>query len=186
MIQSTKNKKDKGEKLTVKKLIVYSVLVCVIALFQTNVLSGIGFFGTTPSLLLPFVVATAFFDGEKPGILAGLLGGALTDALGGVGISIMPLAYVLIAEATYSLSGHFGHNRLPEFGAKLLWWYIWFAAAVGLNIMTTAFCILLTAGRVNIIAALGCIILPEAGGNLLLGIPVGLSFAAIKRERKAS
>ena len=63
------------------KWIYIGALMFVAVILQTTVLSRLRFLGCTPSLI-PFIVATvALLEGHNDGMIAGLIGGFLCDAL---------------------------------------------------------------------------------------------------------
>lgn len=90
-----------------KKSLIWGIWLFVLAILQTSLFSYLRFFGAVPDLVLPAVVAVAVYDKERTGIIAGIVGGVIIDALGGVGLSISPLVYMLcgtlVALLTYSV-----------------------------------------------------------------------------------
>ncbi len=157
-------------------IIIYALVIFLLAVLQSTLGPRIGFFGNTPALLLALTAAAAFYDGEKTAMLVGLLSGFLLDALGGVGVSVLPLAYCLTGWFISLAVKRMAHDRSDRFHIRYLRYLIWLSAAVGIGMVITALCLLLTAGRVNIISTFVQILLPEALGSLVWGLPIGLVY----------
>lgn len=170
--------------LTVFKITVYVITVFVLALVQTNVLPRFAFFGVTPSVLLAMTATVAFFDGEKPALIVGLISGFLLDAFGGTDISILPLAYTAIGWFISFAATRFGHTSITQFGPKMFWCSAWTGVASVLGAVVTALLILLTAGRVNVLSAARHIIIPEAFGTFAVGILIGFTVNLIQYKKR--
>ncbi len=164
----------------------YSLLVFVLAVFQATLGPRVGFFECTPAIMLVFTAAAGFFDGEERGMLVGLVSGFLVDALGGVGISLLPTAYTLVGWFVAFMSRRMGHDRADSVLERALRWLIWLCVSVGLGMVITALSLLLTAGRVNIISATLQILLPEALGSFVWGLAIGVIYLLFRlnKERK--
>ncbi len=78
-----------------KKGLVWGCWLFVLVVAETSFFSFFKPFGAVPDLVLPAVVAIGIYDRERMGAIAGLVGGYLADALGGVGLSLSPLVYML-------------------------------------------------------------------------------------------
>lgn len=88
-----------------KKSIIWTLWLFVLALFQTTVLAEHRIFGAVPDIVLSAIVTIALFDGERTGTISGITGGIIIDALGGVKLSLSPFVYMvcglIIALLTY-------------------------------------------------------------------------------------
>lgn len=78
-----------------KKGLVWGCWLFVLVVAETSFFSLFRPFGAVPDLVLPAVIAIGIYDRERMGAIAGLVGGYLADALGGVGLSLSPLVYML-------------------------------------------------------------------------------------------
>lgn len=156
---------------------VYAAVIFVTAVFQSTLGARIGLFGTTPSLLLCLVAGAAFFDGEKTAMLVGLAAGFFADALGGVGVSVLPLAYCLAGWLIAAAARHSAHDKFAPFGIRYLRYLLWLAVSAAFGAVVTALCLLLTAGRVNVITLAVGLLIPEFLGTMLWGLPIGLIFS---------
>ena len=175
---------DKGKGgASVFKIAAYGTAVFLIAVFQSSVAPRFPFFGTTPVYLLALTAAAAFFDGESTGSIVGLASGFVADALGGVGISVLPVFYTLLGWGIGRFVSKLGHNRSTAIAEKLGRWALWLAASCGVGMIITFICLLLSAGKVHILAAFAKLVLPEAIGTFLFGYPIGIIFIFIYRKR---
>ena len=169
--------------VSIGKALAYSAAIFLLAVFQSSVAPRFPFFGTTPAYLLALTAAAAFFDGERTGAAVGLASGFLSDALGGVGISVLPILYTLLGWLVGRCVEKLGHDRSRSVGEGLLRWTVWLLAASGIGMIITAICLLLSAGKVHIFSVLLKMILPEAAGTFLFGYPIGIIFMIIYRRR---
>ena len=78
-----------------KKSVVWGIWLFFLALLQTSFFSVLRVFGAVPDLVLPAVIVIAVYDRERMGTIAGIMGGFLADALGGSGISLLPISYMI-------------------------------------------------------------------------------------------
>lgn len=86
-------------KTILQKAAIYGAVIIFLAILQTSFFSRFNFFGATPDLMLAAVMAVAMFEGEKAGCVAGIGAGFLIDALGSVGLSVLPVFYMLCGAA---------------------------------------------------------------------------------------
>lgn len=78
-----------------RKSVVWGIWLFLLAVLQTSFFSVIRVFGAVPDLVLPAVITIAIYDRERMGTVAGIMGGYIADALGGTGLSLSPLVYML-------------------------------------------------------------------------------------------
>ena len=121
-------------------------------------------------------VSASVFDGKKTGAVVGLFAGFLSDALGGVGISVLPLIWALIGwffgVREHGIPGRDVAER--PFLKRLCNFCICLALAVCIGTLTTAMLLVLTVGKFNIFTVFVKILLPEALSTFLYGMPIGL------------
>lgn len=75
---------------------VIGITLFLFAIIQTSVLSRVKPFGVTPDIMLSTVLVFSVYCGCYTGAITGITAGFLTDALGSVGFSILPIVYFLI------------------------------------------------------------------------------------------
>lgn len=179
--------KSRGAGSEILKPVGYAVAVLLFAAFDSTVSPRIGLLGTTPSLCLALTASAAVFDGKKVGAVVGLAAGVASHALGGVGISLLPIVFTLLgwfsASREHGIPGRDSVDRsfpyrLGNFAACL-------AVCCGVGAVTTAVCMFLTVGRFNIFSAALRLLLPEAVGSFLYGFPIGLVRIVARRSVNA-
>jgi rod shape-determining protein MreD len=82
------------------KMIAYTVcislLILILSVMQVTVCARLSIFGATPDLMICTVLCIAFFAGRYAGAITGIGAGFFIEALGSVGISLLPLFYLLL------------------------------------------------------------------------------------------
>ena len=73
-----------------------AALLFVTVVLQTTVLARGRWFGIIPDLTFAVVVCLGYFYGAETGAICGIAGGFLIEALGGTGISILPVVYLFL------------------------------------------------------------------------------------------
>ena len=176
--------KRRGEGIGIFKPIIYAIAVLLFAVFDSTVSHRIGFFGTTPSLCLALTASAAVFDGKKVGSVVGLAAGVLTHALGGVGVSVLPIVWSLLgwfsAAREHGIPGRDNIDR--DFLRRFLNYSASLAICCGVGTVITAVSLLLSAGRFNIFTVFVKLLLPEALGTFVYGLPIGLVRIAARRR----
>ena len=152
----------------ISKNMIYFLAVSFAVLFltsliQTSFLPAVALFGAIPDLVLILVCGVAFYLGPVDGALFGLVGGILTDGLGGVGFSFSPILYTVIGVLL-------GLLAMAAFANKFIHWIIYSAIFCLTKALYSIFRILLDSGEVRLGAALGSSVLPELFGTLLLSV----------------
>ena len=169
-------------KVTLKKIISYSVAVFLLAVFQSSVGSRVGLFSTTPAFTLILTALASMFEDRKTGAVVGLAGGFLTDALGGSGFSLLPFFYTLTGWFLGEICERLGHPGRQASGAFLRS-LMWLAAASGAGTVFTAILIVLSAGRMNFFSSVPHILLPEALSTFLWSVPMLGIFMLLYRKK---
>jgi rod shape-determining protein MreD len=75
-------------------------LLALVAIVQSTVAWRIGFFGGVPNLVLLVVVAWTLLRGAREGIMAGLSGGLMLDALSGGPFGAASVGLLMVAVVT--------------------------------------------------------------------------------------
>ncbi len=152
----------------ISKKMIYFLAVSFAVLFltsliQTSFLPAVALFGAIPDLVLILVCGVAFYLGPVDGALFGLVGGILTDGLGGVGFSFSPILYTVIGVLL-------GLLAMAAFANKFIHWIIYSTIFCLTKALYSIFRILLDSGEVRLGKALGSSVLPELFGTLLLSV----------------
>ena len=72
---------------------VYGVLLILLTVLQTTFIYRFPIHNVIPDLIVGAVCCVGIYHGEKHAALFGLCAGLFTDALGSVGVSLLPLFY---------------------------------------------------------------------------------------------
>lgn len=98
-----------------RRIFIYGLTLLTLSLIQTTVLHLVPILGTIPDLCLLFVLGTAMFDGAENGGAVGIAAGFLENALGGVGISLLPLLFFVVGYGTGLLAGKALARTFPSY-----------------------------------------------------------------------
>ena len=98
-----------------RRALIYSLTVILLTLLQTTLAHTFPLMGMTPDLCLLFVLGTAIFDGAESGGAVGIAAGFLESALGGIGISFLPLIFFAIGYGTGRLAGKALARTFPSY-----------------------------------------------------------------------
>ena len=100
---------------TRRRILVYGPTLLILALLQTTLFSAFPLLGMVPDLCLLLVLGIAMFDGAQSGGAVGIVAGFLESALGGAGISFLPLLFFLIGYGIGHLSGRALARTFPSY-----------------------------------------------------------------------
>ena len=168
--------KEQVRGLTAGKILIYAAISFVLAVFQSTVGARIGFFGATPQLTLALTCAAGCFYGAPTGAVVGLLSGLFTDAVGSAGIPLLALFYAVFG---YFLGLYTADKRQTRAGLGI--WSIALAATVGVGVFITLLCLLVNAGKANIVFVVLNIALPEALNTYVFGWMIGVFHLFVDR-----
>jgi cell shape-determining protein MreD len=130
---------------TVGRCLLFGVFLFLTAACQVSFFSATAVFPATPDLLLAAVMGLAVCDGERTGAVSGIAAGVFSEALGGTGIMLMPVFYML-AGYVFGIVTRFFLNRnflswivymLIAAFARSVWSLLYLAAIeTGFNFLT--------------------------------------------------
>lgn len=95
----------------IKRVLIWGILLLILAAAQCSFFSNLHICPATPDLLLGAVAAITLLDSKKSAAIFAVAAGIASDALGGAGISLSPIVYLLIAAMVAVL----GEKMLPAF-----------------------------------------------------------------------
>lgn len=150
-----------------KKSIVWGIWLFFLAVFQTSFFSVFRPFGAVPDLVLPAVIVIAIYDRERMGTIAGIMGGYIADALGGVGLSLSPIVYMIcgciIALLAYSVLRR-----------DFMSWVVGTVFSLIISGLASVIGAYFAAGAVHfdISDIFSRLLLPQFFASLLMGVPV--------------
>lgn len=149
-----------------KKSVIWGLWLFFLALLQTSFFSFFDPFGAVPDLVLPAVIAIAVFDKERMGTIAGIVGGFIIDALGGVGLSLSPLVYMICGVAAALLV----HSI---FRRDFLSWLILTALGLVISGASSVICGYASVSFANVTAAhiFSRLLIPAFLSSIIIAIP---------------
>lgn len=109
---------------TIRYTVTFSLVILLLAVLQVSVLGKYRLFGVVPDLMLCLVLCIAFLCGRYAGAITGIGAGFLIEAIGSVGISFLPLAYLIVGYVVGNYASAQGQklwtNYLLYLGAGML------------------------------------------------------------------
>lgn len=150
-----------------KKSVVWGIWLFFLAVIQTSIFSVFRPFGAVPDLVLASVIAIAIYDRERTGVIAGIVGGYIADALGGSGLSLSPLVYMLCA----TLFALLAYSVLRR---DFLSWLIGVACSLIISGIASIICAYSSVSAAHFTAShiFSELLIPQFFSSLLIGIPV--------------
>ena len=167
---------------TARRVIFYTVFFFLVCVAQISFFSQLTFLSATPNIALCGVAAVALIDERKCAVVCGIATGFLVDALGGAGISLSPLTFMLVA----LLCSQIAKKMLPHF----LSWLVMLAFAAASASALTALSILISFGATTLKSVALSLLLPELIWSYIISLPIffvvrlGVRFTASKATFK--
>jgi rod shape-determining protein MreD len=152
--------------LTRSKIILNTVtsglLLIVCAALQVSFFGRFRFFGAVPDLMICTVLCISYFRGKYAGAITGIGAGFFIEALGSVGISLLPLFYLFLGY----VAGHYARAIHPKRYAVYLF-YLMFTVVFRMIITVTY--IGITYESFHLLEIVTRILLPEAADTAVAG-----------------
>ncbi|MBO5682616.1 MAG: hypothetical protein J6S10_01415 [Clostridia bacterium] len=165
-----------------RRIIFYAAFLFIVCVAQISFFSQLTFLRATPNIALCAVAAVALLDDRKCAVVCGIATGFLVDALGGAGISLSPLTFMLVA----LICSQIAKKMLPHF----LSWLVMLAFASVFASAITALSIIIGFGAGTLRAVALSLLLTELISSYIISIPIffivrlGVNFAASKATFK--
>ena len=147
---------------SIRYTVFIALLVLVLAILQVSFFANVRLFGAVPDLMLCCVVCIGFFSGRFAGAITGIGAGFLIEALGSVGISLLPVAYLLCGY----LVGHYARAMIPR---KFLSFLVYFFIALLFRAAITLTYVCLTYAQFSLVTILVGTVLPEMAATAICG-----------------
>lgn len=164
---------------TVIKALIIAGMILLFAMLQTTVFSRFAMFGATPDLMLGLVIAVGSTEGERWGSATGLAAAFLIEALGGGGLTLLPLLYVPVGCAV----GVLCTNYLRD---TVLIRIIYTAAAGVLRAVFTAIYVFAAYEKVDVGLMFASILIPEYFSTAIMSVlPHVTEWFALKAFHKS-
>lgn len=153
----------------IRRIVVYSILFFTLGIAQCSFFAGLSFLSVVPDIVMGAVVAIALLDTQKNAIICGIAAGAMIDALGGSGLSLSPIFFLIIA----IICSEIAKKILPTF----ISWAVILIPAVALRSFFTLISLAISFDGIAFSSVFSSILLPEAILTFFLSLPI---FFAVK------
>ncbi len=160
--------------LEVIKCIVYGILGLLLVLMQISFFSRIKPFGAVPDVLIAAVFSVAMFENERFGAIFGLAVGFFVEAAGGVGVSLLPLVYMLVGYICGLVASEY-------YRRSALLFLIFDGAALLVRMFVTLIYVVLTWSVVDLSVVIPKVLIPEALSTLVISPLPALIIMLISR-----
>lgn len=100
----------RAREMAVRYTVSISVLVLITAVLQVSLFGNLQIWGVVPDLTVCAVLLIAYFFGQYAGAITGIGAGFVIEALGSVGISVLPVVYLFIGY----VSGYYAKGILEK------------------------------------------------------------------------
>lgn len=138
----------------IAKYTAYTLLCVFMALLQTTFFSRFRPFSSSPDILILTIATIGFYDNEKSASILGVFLGFVASAIGGTGISLLPLIYMLV--------GYFSGLLADDYYRRsILLYIIYVIGCCVIRFFTTSIYIAFTWQSVDIIDAMSDVLIPE-------------------------
>lgn len=170
-----------GEKLdsgvTVSEIVkyaLYAVLGLALLIFETSFFSRIRAFDSTPDVMIIATLSIGFYENEKAGAIFGASFGFLSGIIGGMGISILPLVYMLVGYFCGVVTADYYRRSIPLF-------IILDLSVCAVRMLATLISVAFTWTTVDITVVFPQVLLPEFFSTLITSPVPALLFLPVCR-----
>ena len=148
--------------ILIKKALIYFAIIFVSSLLQTSFLAVIRPFGAVPDLMLLLSLGAGYFCSPAVGGIFGVAAGVIAYAMGGTGITLLPILYCAIGASAGFLVENF-------FSGKFTVWMLYTLVAAVLKSGYSLASVIFLSGDVRFFAAIWRTAIPEFVGTIVLG-----------------
>ena len=148
----------------VKRCVVYGLLILFLSAAMSSFFANLRRLPATPDLLLGASLAIALLDNRVSAAIVAVVGGLTVDALGGVGISLSPLLYLIVVLTV----GLFAEKMMPKF----LSWLLLLLPSLLLRALFSLVGFWIYTEKISLSGVLWEILLPEAISTLVFCLPL--------------
>ena len=146
-----------------KFVLTETVLFLTVIVLQTTLFARVRLFGAVPDLCFATLILVSYFCGKEVGAVTGIVAGFAADALGSVGISLLPVLYLFCGY----VCGHFTRAIQPK---RFMAYLTVLAAAIPVRTVITLIYICINYSTIHMLDLLVHTLLPEAAGTLLASL----------------
>lgn len=156
------------------KYIVYALLGLTFILLQISFFPRVKVFGATPDVLIAAVFSVAMFENERVGAVFGLAVGFIAEAAGGVGVSLLPLVYMLVGYICGIVASEY-------YKRSVLLFLIFDAGALLVRMFTTLLYVVFTWNVIDVSVIIPQVLIPEALATFAISPVPALTIALVSR-----
>ena len=159
-----------------------TLLIVLLSSLQVSLFARFQMFGATPDLMLCLVLGIFYFWGKYAGAVTGIASGFVIEAIGGQGISLLPVIYMLYGY----IGGAYARTVYPK---RFFPYLFYLLCGLFLRAAVTLLYACMTWKTVSVPDILLYSVLPEVGGTLIVGIvlyaPLKLICYLVDRKTKS-
>lgn len=146
-----------------KYILTETVLFLILIVLQTSVLSRYQIFGVTPDLCYAALILLSYFCGREVGAVTGIAVGFAVEAVGSVGISLLPIFYLFCGYVCGYFTKVIAQKGFVPFLTVL-------AAAIPVRAVITLIYVCIQYSAIHLPKLLIYMILPEAAVTLAFAL----------------
>lgn len=163
--------KEARRSAVVRRILFYTPTFFILGVLQCSFFTELSFISAVPNIVMGAVATVAFLDSQNASIVCALASGFMIDALGTSGISLSPIAFLVVALVASEIS----KKILPTFVA----YFAVIIPSVVLNSIFTMIKIFLATKELRFLSILKPILLPEFILTLIFSLPLFFIIGAL-------
>ena len=148
----------------IRRVIVFGIMFFLLGVAQCSFFTELYFISAVPDIVMGAVAAIALFDSQRSAVICSISAGFMIDALGGSGISLSPIAFMIIALVASEIS----KKILPSF---LSWLLILIPSAL-IKAVFTVLNVFFATGEFMLARIFKSVLLPEFILTVLFSLPI--------------
>lgn len=156
----------------VKFILTETVLFLAVIVLQTTFFARIRVFGVIPDLCFAALILISYFCGKEVGAVTGIAAGFAVDALGSVGITLLPVLYLFCGYVCGYFTRAIHPKRFTAFLTVM-------AAAIPVRTVITLIYVCINYSTIHILELIAHTLLPEAAGTFLAALALYYPIKAV-------
>ena len=157
----------------IRRILFYTPTFFILGVLQCSFFTELSFISAVPNIVMGAVAAVALLDSQNASFVCALASGFMIDALGSSGISLSPIAFLVVALVASEIS----KKILPTF----ISYFVVIIPSVVLNAIFTIIKIFFATKELRFLSILKPILLPEFILTLIFSLPLFFIIRALAR-----
>ena len=149
---------------TIKKTAIYGAMIFLISIAQCSFLANLTFLKITPNVVIGAIAAVALFENERVTTVYAIASGFVLDAVGGSGILVSPLVFLIISVLLSLISSKILGSFFP--------YTLLLLVASALSGLSTYLRLILAGSLPEYSFLFGKLLLPEFISTFVLSLPL--------------